>query len=173
MAEVTFVLERGARPGQWEVLGTDDAPPYRVFWRPPPDLAPGERLTFRATVDDLRGHRAAAEAGGITLAPTEVVFGIRGARVPVISVVQPGLRRVKAGERVALSAEVAGTGPFEYQWLCDGEEVVGATTARWEFAASAATAGVYRLLVRNRAGTTLSGAVEISLVAGERERQSP
>jgi alpha-amylase len=41
-AEVTFVMERASRPGQYELLGTDDAPPYRVFWRPPADLAPGE-----------------------------------------------------------------------------------------------------------------------------------
>lgn len=167
VAEVTFVLERASRPGQWELLGTDDAPPYRVFWRPPPDLAPGERLTFRATVNDLRGHRAAAESGGVTVAPTEISFGIRGARVPVVSVAGPAARRVRAGERVVLAAEAEGTPPLEFQWLRDGEEVPGATAHRWEFAASAATAGVYRLLVRNRAGTTLGGAVAIEVVRGE------
>ncbi|WP_415909230.1 hypothetical protein [Oleiharenicola sp. Vm1] len=36
VAEVTFVLQRASRPGQVELLGTDDAPPYRVFWTPPP-----------------------------------------------------------------------------------------------------------------------------------------
>lgn len=164
VAEVTFVLERGSRPGQWEWLGTDDAAPYRVFWRPPPDLAPGERLTFFATVNDLRGHRVAAPGRAITVAPSERAFGIRGARVPVITAAPPGERRVKVGETVVLTVGVEGTAPFEYQWLRDGEEVTGATAATVEFTASAATAGAYQLLVRNRAGTTLSGATTIGLV---------
>jgi hypothetical protein len=56
-----------------------------------------------------------------------------------------------------------GTGPLEYQWLRDGEEVPGATEATLTFAVSRETAGSHRVLVRNRAGTTLSAAVQIRL----------
>ena len=56
-AEVTFALVHASRPAQFELLGTDDNAPYRIFWRPPPDLAPEEELTFIATVSDLRGIR--------------------------------------------------------------------------------------------------------------------
>ncbi|HRE06616.1 MAG TPA: hypothetical protein PKX00_13465, partial [Opitutaceae bacterium] len=45
LAEVTFLASRSSRPGSWEYLGTDDAPPYRVFWRPPADLTAGEKIT--------------------------------------------------------------------------------------------------------------------------------
>jgi alpha-amylase len=58
---------------------------------------------------------------------------------------------------VTLGVTAEGTEPLEYQWLRDGEEVPGATDS----ALKAATAGTYRVLVRNRAGTVLSAPVEI------------
>ncbi len=47
--------------------------------------------------------------------------------------------------------EAEGTGPLEYQWLRDDEEISGATAATL----SVTTPGRYAVLVRNRAGTTL------------------
>src|SRR5208283_1186779 len=116
-AEVTFVMARASRPGQYELLGTDDAPPYRVYWRPPADLAPGEELTFIATVDDLRGHRASAGAGRVRVAPGPLSFGIRGAAVPTLTR-QPGPGiSARAGDNLVLTVAAKGTGPLEYRWL--------------------------------------------------------
>lgn len=150
--EVTFALARASRPGQFELLGTDDAAPYRVFWSPPPDLAAGEELTFIATVSDLRGQRASACVDRIKVAPGEIGFGVRGATTPVFGSVPPAEVNLPAGQACTLIVSAEGTGPLEYQWLCDDFEIPGATSAILTINA----AGRYSVLVRNRAGTTVS-----------------
>ncbi len=152
-AEVTFTLVRGSRPAQSDLIGTDDTPPYRVFWRPPPDLAPGETLSFIATVTDLRGHLASARIDGVTVAPSAISFGIRGAKVPGLTATPPATLVLAPGETRSLTVSATGTAPLEYQWLRDGAELPGATTATLSL--TAAPAGRYTPLVRNRAGTTL------------------
>ena len=169
VAEVTFVMTRDSRPGQFEYLGTDDAAPYRVFWRPPSDLAPGDTLTFIATVDDLRGGRASAQVGRIQVAPTDVSFGIRGATVPVLRATPPESVDLAAGKTLSLAVEAGGTGPLEYQWLHDDSEIPGATGATLAIAdAGAAHAGRYAVLVRNRAGTTVSPATTVRVTGAAR-----
>ncbi len=156
-AEVTFVMERASRPGQCELLGTDDAAPYRVFWRPPADLAPGEELRFLATVDDLRGHRVSAEIDRLRVAPSSLSFGIRGAAVPNL-VREPGpVESATLGGDLTLDVSAAGTGPMEYRWLHDGEEIAGASLPALTLKnISDAAAGHYLAIVHNREGTTLS-----------------
>jgi glycosidase len=53
--EVTFSLSIDGGP--FEVLGTDAAPPYRIFWDTTP-YADGSEVEIMATVDDLHGHRS-------------------------------------------------------------------------------------------------------------------
>ncbi|HEY5080268.1 MAG TPA: alpha-amylase family glycosyl hydrolase [Opitutaceae bacterium] len=161
-AEVTFVLARASRPNQFELLGTADSPPYRIFWRPPADLAPGEELMFLASVDDLRGHRASAAIDHVRVAPGSLAFGIRGARVPVFSLEPDPLVKVAQGEDLALTVSASGTGPLEYRWLHDGREIAGATlpVLTLEDVAEDA-AGYYAALVHNREGTAISRAVEV------------
>ncbi len=156
-AEVTFVMVRGSRPDQYELLGVDDAPPYRIFWRPPADLAAGEKLSFIATVDDLRGHRAAARIDGLKLAPGAQVFGLKGSMVPVLKEQPPATLRADRGAALTLTARAEGTGPLSYQWLRDGAEIFGATHPTLTFAhASAAQSGRYRVAIRGLVGTVLS-----------------
>jgi len=159
LGEVTFTLERASRPGQSEYLGTDDAAPYRVFWRPPHDLAPGEKFTLTATHSDLRGQVVSAQVADVTVASTEVPTGIVGAEVPFIT--HPPAVETSNG-RHTLSVSAEGTGPLEYQWLHNDEEVPGATAASLTFAPSVENAGRYRVLVRNRAGTTLSTGITVT-----------
>ncbi len=169
VAEVTFALKRASRPGQLDLLGTDDAPPYRVFWEPPSDLAPGEELTFVATVNDLRGRSAAAEIARVTVAPSTLSFGIRGAKTPAIAGPAPAAITVSAGTPLTLAVKADGTAPLEYQWLHDGELVAGAATATYSVArADAAQAGEYRVLVHNLAGTAISPATRASVTAADR-----
>ncbi len=163
VAEVTFLMTRASRPGQFELLGVDDAPPYRVFWRPPPDLAPGDELTFFATVDDLRGHRASTRIDRLQVAPHRLQFGIRGAEVPRLTRQPAASVTAQEGETQTLAVEAAGTAPLEYQWLRDGMELPGATEASLGIRVTPATAGTYHVLVRNRAGTVLSAGTEISI----------
>jgi len=151
-AEVTFTLKRASRPDQIEYLGTDDAPPYRIFWSPPPDLAADDELTFVATMNDLRGHVAAEEVTRVKIAPTRILFGIRGATVPRLTSTPPARVALGDAKSVSLVVHAEGTPPLEYQWLRNDEEISGATGETF----TATTTGAYRALVRNRAGTTLS-----------------
>jgi alpha-amylase len=164
LGEVTFTLERASRPGQIDYLGTDDTAPYRIFWRPANDLPIGEKFTLTATHNDLRGRVVSSQVTGLSVAFSEVPAGIVGAKVPFITR-QPVPVRASAGQKITLAVTAEGTGPLEYQWLRNGEEVAGATASSLDFPAAEDTSGHYRALVRNRAGTTLSAAVEVT-VAG-------
>ncbi|MDI1248116.1 MAG: alpha-amylase family glycosyl hydrolase [Lacunisphaera sp.] len=171
--EVTFALTRAAHPDQLEYLGTDDAAPYRVFWSPPNDLAPGEPFTLTATYNDLRGQQASARATGLVITSKEVPTGIVGAQVPVITAA-PTPVDARVDQPVTLRVTAEGTGPLEYQWLRNGEEVAGATAATLTFPAAPATAGSYRVLVRNLAGTTISAECTVALApAGPDGAKSP
>lgn len=161
--EVTFVMQRASRPDEYEWIGTDDTVPYRVFWNPPTDLDPGETITFIATVDDLRGRRSADRVDGLRISAPGISFGILGARVPRITHVSanPVTLSPDAPLRLAVTAE--GTAPLEYQWLRGSAEIPGATQPEFEIAhAAASDAGTYRVLVRNRAGTTLSREITVA-----------
>lgn len=166
VAEVTFTMTRASRPGQVELLGTDDAPPYRIFWSPPADLAPGEKLEFTATVNDLRGHLAAAKVGNITVAPAKVQFGIAHAKCPTFTAQPPAEVFLALGAELKLTAAAEGSGDLEYQWYRNGEAVAGATSASYSVAqASTPDSGSYRVAVHNLAGTTLSGEVRVTVGA--------
>ncbi|MBI2517305.1 MAG: hypothetical protein HYV95_10360 [Opitutae bacterium] len=174
LAEVTFALTRSSRPGQYELLGTDDAAPYRVLWTPPADLAPGEEISFVATVNDLRGHRTAARVDHVTIAPGKAVFGIPGSQTPRLTASAPASVTVAAGAPLSLSAQAEGTGPLEYQWLHDGENIPGATAATYTVPeAAAAHAGQYRVLVHNLAGTTLGSETTVTVTGAGRIVKHP
>jgi alpha-amylase len=166
VAEVTFVMTRASRPGQYELLGTDDAAPYRVLWNPPADLAPDERVSFVATLNDLRGHTASAGVSNLTVAPSRAPFGIPGAHCPRITVAPPARVEVAAGATLELTVAATGTGDLEYQWFRDDTAIAGATAATYRVpAALASHAGSHRVGVHNLAGTTLSEAIRVSVGA--------
>jgi hypothetical protein len=56
-AEVTFAVSLAG--GEYAVLGTDDAAPYRVYWDNSA-LPDGTAVEVMATVDDLTGGRSVA-----------------------------------------------------------------------------------------------------------------
>jgi glycosidase len=62
-AEVTFAVSVDG--GSYAPIGTDDNPPYRVFY-PVHDLPEGSTLSFKAIVDDLSGNLNATKVTGIT-----------------------------------------------------------------------------------------------------------
>jgi glycosidase len=163
-AEVTFVMRRASRPHQYELLGTADAPPYRIFWRPPADLAPGERLTFIATVDDLRGSRASAKIERVSVAPSSLTFGIEGATVPLIEAEPAPSVSAALGRSLSLAIAASGTGPLDFSWLHDGREIPGAHAPTLDLpGVTPSDAGHYRALVHNREGTAVSRDVLVGI----------
>jgi len=164
LAEVTFLLERSSRPGQYQLLGTDDAAPYRVFWRPPADLQAGEELSFHAVVDDLRGHRASSRVEHVRIAANTPPCGIHGATVPILTQQPSSTIQGKAGTTLTLSMQAQGTEPLSYQWYHNQKPIQGATKPELSLPAlTAGDAGSYTLKVHNREGSTLSAPVNISL----------
>jgi len=164
MAEVTFVMQRASRPGEYELLGVDDAAPYRVFWSPPADLAPGEKLTFIATVNDLRGHTTSAQVGGITATADKVAFGIAGAKSPHFTAQPPTEISVAAGAALTLQAAAEGSGDLEYRWYHNDEIIPEATAATYIVPhATASDAGGYRVAAHNLAGTVVSATARVTV----------
>jgi alpha-amylase len=161
-AEVTFTLRRSSRPDQSELLGTADSPPYRVFWRPAADMAPGERLEFVATASDLRGHASVSAADGVTFAGPGISFGIKGAKTPLLTAEPPAAVALSPGRPIALRAAATGTEPLEYAWLHDGAPVKDGASATLTLDGSGRCLGSYLLLVRNREGTAVSREVVVS-----------
>ncbi|MFO1451505.1 MAG: alpha-amylase family glycosyl hydrolase, partial [Opitutaceae bacterium] len=171
-AEVTFAFQRSSRPGQWEIIGTDDAPPYRVYFRPPADLSLDEPIALLATVDDGRGRRSMARRDGVRLAQgASVRFGVTGSIAPHFGSM-PGARRGVSGTAVTLEAAVEGTPPLVYQWRKDGVALAGATGVRLSIPVlQSADAGSYDVVASNRAGATLGPPVELRVMpAGEADR---
>ncbi|HEY4300046.1 MAG TPA: alpha-amylase family glycosyl hydrolase [Candidatus Didemnitutus sp.] len=158
VAEVTFALARRSRPGQLDLLGTDDAAPYRVFWTPPADLTSDDEIEFVATITDLRGRTAEARVGGITIAPSATSFGIPHSRTPLITRTPAASVAVSAGQPVELSVAAAGTEPLDFQWLRNDEAVPGATASTLMVRQT----GRYRVLVHNLAGTAIGPETVVS-----------
>lgn len=157
VGEMTFVLKRASRSGQFDLLGVDDNAPYRVFWSPPADLSAGEEFEILATFDDLRGHRSASRIGGLKIAATKSQMGIAGSRTPALKRTPPAGIALKEGVPLVLSVEAEGTAPFEYQWYRDGAPIAGATGSAYTVEKpTAADAGEYRVQVHNLAGTAVS-----------------
>ncbi len=164
MAEVTFTLQRRSRPGQYELLGVDDAPPYRIFWRPPADLSPNEELTFIATVDNLRGGRATSRIDGVKVAAGTPKFGIKGSVVPVLKEQPVASLTIAANSPLTLTARAEGSGPLHYQWLRDGVDIPNASDPVLTFPhPDASQSGNYRVAVRGLAGTALSAGTIVNI----------
>jgi alpha-amylase len=156
VGEVTFLMSRASRPDQYELLGVDDAPPHRVFWRPSPDLPESEELTFIALFDDLRGHRAVAQVEHVRVAERAGMSGVRGASVPRFTVLPQEIGSGTDGV-MTLSAAAEGEPEPSYQWYKDGRSIPGASSAKLELGGSGADrSGSYFLAARNVAGTTLT-----------------
>ncbi len=82
---------------------------------------------------------------------------------PVISN-QPNETTSFDGESFVLSVEVTGQGPFEYQWIKDGEEITGATNSTLEVSnASTVDDGNYTVIVTSPSGSITSEIAGVSI----------
>ncbi len=76
----------------------------------------------------------------------------------------PVAQTVASGERATLSVVATGTGPFSYQWLKDGAEISGATSATLALDAARPTdTGVYSVRVSNAAGSTTTAGATLTV----------
>jgi len=79
-------------------------------------------------------------------------------------VIPPVARSVASGERAEFSVEVGDAGPATFQWQRDGVDLAGATRSTLVIpAASAAEAGVYRVIIRVGPATYVSDGVTLTV----------
>ena len=167
-AEVTFTMKRASRPGQSELLGVSDSAPYHIFWRPPADLSPDEKLTFTATVNDLRGHIASDTISQIKVKTNGIDFGIKGSTPPVITQEPGPNQNTIIGGTLNLTVCAKGTQPFEYHWIHDGAIIPNATNDTLYLKnIKLSDTGRYQLLIHNREGTTLSSETKVSITQSQ------
>ncbi|MBN2506659.1 MAG: lamin tail domain-containing protein [Verrucomicrobia bacterium] len=94
--------------------------------------------------------------------------GYVGGTEPVI-LTQPGSQTVVAGNNASLLVEVGGTGPFQFQWLCNGRLVAGATNASlYLVGVGSAQAGDYQVLVMNAANSVASAIATLTVLVPAR-----
>jgi hypothetical protein len=76
----------------------------------------------------------------------------------------PASQTTNSGGNVTLSVTASGNNPLSYQWLKDGQEIPGATSATLTFAtARSADAGSYQVRISNGAGSIVSPAAELTV----------
>ncbi len=82
---------------------------------------------------------------------------------PAISL-QPNETTSFDGESFVLSVEATGQGPFQFQWIKDGEEIAGATSSLFEISnASTEDDGNYAVIVTSPTGSTTSEVAGVSI----------
>ena len=129
------------------------------------DLKPG----FPATVSgaEIGGFNSNGQLA-MNYAFTNGVNAIAIVRIealvpPAISA-HPSSTTTYDGETIALSVETSGQGPFSYQWMKDGEDILGATSSTLTIStATASDDGDYTVAVMSQTGSIVSDVASLSI----------
>ena len=91
------------------------------------------------------------------------IVGIEALAPPAISA-HPSSTTTYDGETIALSVEASGQGPFSYQWMKDGEDILGATSSTLTIStATASDDGDYTVAVMSQTGSVVSDVASLSI----------
>lgn len=117
-------------------------------------LTPATTYHFRVRSRDAHGNFAtSADSTFTTLAS------------PPSIVSHPQDRTVRVGSNAVFSVTATGTAPLIYQWRFNGTNLVGATTTVFERAGAMSDhAGLYSVVVSNRAGVVSSSNATLTIV---------
>jgi hypothetical protein len=113
-----------------------------------------------------------AQAGNYTVVVTNVAGAVTSSIAALtVLLAPPGITTPPAGQSftpgqsLTLTAAVSGTAPFAYQWQLNGTNLPGATNTALSLTnLTVASAGAYRLVVSNAAGTATSDAARLNFV---------
>ncbi|HWH68533.1 MAG TPA: immunoglobulin domain-containing protein, partial [Candidatus Sulfotelmatobacter sp.] len=95
----------------------------------------------------------------------------QGATVPVITL-QPLHQALTPGSNITFSVSAYGTPPLAYQWQCNGVNLAGATSNSLTlFNVQVANRGLYRAVVSNPYGTTISSEASLFTFVGPEQPQ--
>ncbi|WP_193211579.1 PQQ-binding-like beta-propeller repeat protein [Luteolibacter marinus] len=124
-----------------------------------PTAAPGSNFDLQFKVTDPFGA-SAYRSSRLTL--------VAGNDRPTVTLT-PSKLDLKEGAELTLMASASGTGPFSWQWLRDGNDLPGATSATFQLPeASVTDAGVYTAVATNAAGSTASTPVAVTVAPADR-----
>ncbi|MBV8466444.1 MAG: discoidin domain-containing protein, partial [Burkholderiales bacterium] len=102
---------------------------------------------------------------GYSLWEMEVYNTAAGSTPAVSFIEQPAAQTVPLGQTGHFAAEVAGTGPFTYQWLANGVAIAGATSQTYDTppTTTASSGTVYTVAVTGPAGTVTSAGATLTV----------
>ncbi|MBV8329755.1 MAG: IPTL-CTERM sorting domain-containing protein [Verrucomicrobia bacterium] len=110
---------------------------------------------------------AAGDAGDYAVTVTNPLGNVTSNAATLIPVnSQPVAQNVNLGQSVTFSINVAGTGPFTYQWLFNGAAISGATSSSYTIPnASSGNAGSYSVVVTDSFGTATTNPVTLAFLS--------
>ncbi len=78
---------------------------------------------------------------------------------------QPASQTLTVGSPLALSVQVTGSAPFQYQWSKNGTPIIGATAATYQIASvQPSDAASYAVAIANNAGSAVSSPASITVI---------
>ncbi len=127
------------------------------------DIPPGGRtagLNFYPPSSDARSDFWVAGTDGARLMANALVWS--GKIPPTISL-GPTNQVAQTGGHVSFRAGAVGTPPLTYQWLLNGTNIPGATSNVLAVTATTNTSGIYRAIVSNPYGESISPGAALNL----------
>lgn len=152
-APLTYVWRKGGVP----IAGNPSASTATLVLAA---VTPGDQGAYSVVISNAAGSVTSDEASLTVTA------------VPPVIVSQPASTTVAVGATATLSVSATGTGPLTYQWrkggtpLTDGPGILGSSTAILTLGtASAATTGVYDVIVSNVVTSVTSQPATVNVTA--------
>ncbi len=123
------------------------------------DQISGYNLPFKGTIDDLRVYDCA-----LSVAEVRVLYDSAGV-LPTFFYSQPSGASRHVGEGVVFTTEADGTGPLEYQWQKNGQDVPAGTALKLQLSnLRFEDAGVYTVKVIDANGASTSANAVLTMV---------
>ncbi len=142
---------------QWQKNGANIAGATTASYTTPVTTTAASGSTFDVVVSNT--------AGSVTSAA--VTLTVTAAAVAPTITTQPTNQTVTAGQTATFTVVAAGTAPLSYQWLKNGVNIAGATSASYTtpVTTTADNGSTFRVVVTNTAGTVASSAATLTVNA--------
>ncbi len=162
-AKFTYTVE-GSAPMtyQWSKNGVNISGATNPSYTTPPTTAADNGAAFTVIARNGAGATARANATLNIILP------------PAIST-QPANRSAEVNTSATFRVVATGTGPLTYQWQKNGVNIPGATGSTYTFPTTNVNdnGALFKVIVRNRAGSVTSNTAELSITTYLRVIQSP
>jgi len=118
-----------------------------------------------ANLSDAGNYNVTITSNGQSLTSLSALISVSPAIEPISIVQQPQPLNLSVGTPFILSVGVTGTGPFDFQWKKDGQDISGANSASYSVtSANLSDAGSYNVTITNdgQSLTSLNALISVS-----------